>query len=459
MNDWIGLLLIFVLVLANGFFVAAEFALVSVRKTRIDQLVAEGSSNARVVKKITDQLDLYIAATQLGITMASLALGAVGERTLEHLVDPLVHVFVSGEGADATSTAISTAISFAIVTALHIVFGELAPKTLALQKAEATSLAIATPLRIFTIIFRPFIVGLNFLGNAVVRLFGLKPSSGHEQVHSPDELELLIEQAQGAGLLDATETEMLHRVFDFSERSAYEVMVPRVDMVAIATDAPLERVLIIFKREHYTRYPVYDGSTDNIVGVLHTKDMIAFLADQMAGAGRVFDIRKIMRPALAMPEGSSIEKVLAQMKATGNQMAILIDEYGGTAGIITIEDITEEIVGDVEDEFDVQYGRRFREMREEGSGTLLVSGRLPLDRLNERLNSKLESEFSSSVGGWLLGELGHLPDVGERVTVGDYQLEVVKLRGKRIESVRVVPVKAAVPVEVSSLPTIGGVAR
>lgn len=439
-----GLLILVVLVLANGFFVAAEFALVSVRGTRIEQLVEEGSSSARRVQQATKEIDRYIAATQLGVTICSLGLGAAAEPAVSRYIEGLVEgvLPVNFEFGFVTSGLIAGIIGFSLITFITIVFGELAPKTAALQRAEPFALNLIRPLQLFTILFRPIVWLLNLTGGAVLRLFGLRPGSGHEQVHSPEELEMLIEKAQGAGLLDATETEMLHRVFDFSERAGYEVMVPRIDMVAIDANAPLAKVLGIFRREHYTRYPIYDKSTDNIIGILHTKDMVAYLGDLQMGEAQPFDIRKLMRPPLAMPDGSSIERVLAQMKSTGNQMAILIDEYGGTAGIITNEDITEEIVGEVEDEFDMQYGRSYREVREEGGGTLLVSGRLTLDRLNERLNTHLTSEYSSSIGGWLLGELGHLPDVGEKVKLDDYEMEVVKLRGKRIESVRIVPMKA-----------------
>src|SRR5687767_924068 len=336
----ISLLAVLALVLANGFFVAAEFAIISVRKTRIDQLLAEGSRMARPVRRALENPDQFIAATQLGITMASLGLGWIGEPALAALIDPLM-ASLPGPISETTSHTISFAIAFSIITALHIVLGELAPKTVALQYPEQVSLVVAKPTELFLRVFRPFIQALNAMGWAVVRMFGMKAASGHGGVHSEEELKMLVTASQQAGVLEEEEEQMLHRVFHFAEFTAAEMMVPRTEMTAVPVDAPMNEVVDKVWRGRHTSLPVYRGELDDIVGIMLVPDLVRALASAPGN----FNVAAIAREALTVPETMKADELLKQMRRHRTHQAIVIDEYGGTAGLVTFERMMERIVG------------------------------------------------------------------------------------------------------------------
>ncbi|MBI5961480.1 MAG: HlyC/CorC family transporter, partial [Chloroflexi bacterium] len=352
----LGVLAIFALVFINGFFVAAEFSLVGARRTRLMQLADEGHAGARAAKQATEHLDSYIAATQLGITLASLGLGWIGEPALAHIIEPVLEFLLDEEPGHTVIQSVSVAVGFSIVTMLHIVLGELAPKSIALQRPEETSMIVARPTTWFLKVFRPVIYVMNAVGNGVVRLLGFEPASGHERVHSAEELGMLVRSSQEAGILDDSEGHLLQQAFDFSEIHIKEVMQPRISVDAIAFDTPLLDMLLRIARGHYSRYPVYEGSVDHVIGILHAKDLFNCLVDRPAlltGAEQL-DLRSILRPPLFFPEMAGVDRVLKQMQRTKRHIAIVLDEFGGMAGMATMEDILEELVGEVQDEFDME---------------------------------------------------------------------------------------------------------
>lgn len=428
-GDLLGVLAVLLLVAANGFFVASEFALVTVRRSRVEQLLAEGRAGAAALKRATHHLDAYIAATQLGITMASLALGWVGEPALAHLLEPLFHLIPPL--ATVGTHAVSAALSFATITALHIVLGELAPKSLALQRAEATALAVVLPLEGFYRVFRPAVVLLNAAGNLVVRAVGLQPATGEESVHSPEELKLLVATSRRAGLLAEQEQQMLNRVFDFAEIAAHEVMVPRTEMVCVPVEASLPEVVRIATEHGYSRFPVYEGDLDHIVGVVHIRDLLR--ATQ--GDRRRFDLRRVMRDPIVMPDVVKVDLLLNEMKRRKTRLVILIDEFGGTAGLVTMEGLLERIVGDVGDEFKAPEP----EISELEDGSTLIAGLTLIDEVNQRLGLNIDNSYYDTIGGYVFGAIGRRPEVGDEVHVDGRVLRVESLDGLRIAMVRLLP--------------------
>jgi CBS domain containing-hemolysin-like protein len=429
-----GLLAVFALVAANGFFVAGEFSLVKVRATRIDQLVAEGKGAARVVQSELTHLDNYIAATQLGITLASLALGWVGEPALAHLIDPLLE-WVAGANAHLLADGVAVAISFGLITLFHIVLGELVPKSIALQRSESTVLLVARPLYLFARIFRPIILLMNGIGNWVVGLLGLHPAGEHVSVHSVEELEMLVTQSREAGVLDKTEEVLLRRVFDFGDKAASQVMTPRTEITGVPSDATLDQLTDTAMRERYTRFPVYQDTLDNIVGVVHVKDLFGFVRTHPGDAG--FDVQKVMRPVLRVPETLHIEKLFPLMQGKKAHMVVVVDEYGGTAGIVTLEDIIEEIVGEVQDEFDTREKDRHPAIEVLPDGSSSVDGLLAVSDFAARFGVALDGTDYETIGGYVFGTLGRAPKLGDEVRIGPYQVVVEDLDNLRIARVRV----------------------
>ncbi|MDB5081115.1 MAG: HlyC/CorC family transporter [Chloroflexi bacterium] len=434
----LGLLAVFLLVALNGFFVAAEFALVKVRKTRIDQLVEEGKGSAKIVQNELSHLDNYIAATQLGITLASLALGWIGEPALAHLIEPLFDSVI-GKGAVELSHTIAFIFSFALITVFHIVLGELVPKSIALQRAEATSLFVARPLYIFAQVFKPFIKLMNNIGNAIVRLLGMRSANEHTSVHSVIELEMLVQESREAGVLDNQEEVMLRRVFDFGEKDAHQVMRPRTQVFGIPVDKNLDEVLDIVTREHYTRFPVFQGTIDNVIGVLHVKDLL----DRVHHQGN-FILQEILRPILKVPETIAIETLLEQMRSRQIHMALLIDEYGGTSGLVTLEDILEEIIGEVRDEFDTDKEDNRPEMETLEDGSSSVSGLLSLREFEEQFGVEFKDPEYETIGGYVFGQIGSSPTMGDKVDIFPYQLKVTELNELRIARLAVVKMSDSV---------------
>jgi len=435
METILGLLAVFFLVFMNAFFVAAEFSLVGARRTRIAQLAAEGNAGARSAQKAMEHLDAYIAATQLGITLASLALGWIGEPAVAHLFEPLLHLLPE-EAAVTVGHTITIAIAFALVTLLHIVLGELTPKSIALQRPEETAILISRPTTLFLSIFRPVIRLMNGVGNAVVRLLGFEPASEHAAVHSAEELEMLVHSSREAGLLQESEERLLRRVFDFSDIYVEEIMRPRVEVDAIAIDTPLGEMLDMIATGHHSRYPVYRESIDNVVGVLLTKDLMDALVKQpdlLANKDAIFPLESILRQPLFVPGTLTVDKLLEKMQQSKIHLAVVIDEYGGMAGVATMEDILEELVGEVQDEFDAETSP----IEAEGD-VAVVDGLVSVTDARERFGDPGLEPLSTTIGGYIAERLGRIPAVGDKVSFGSYDVCVEEMDGMRVARVRFV---------------------
>lgn len=423
----IGLVSVLLLVAANGLFVATEFAYVAVRRTRVEQLAESGHARAKLLLSSLHDLDNYIAATQLGITMASLALGWVGEPALARLIGPPVESVV-GSWAPAISHGVAVAISFALITTLHIVLGELAPKTLALQRSEATALWVAAPIAVFNRIFRPFIWLMNAAGRAVVRPFGIHPAHEHEASLDTDELELVIQASARAGLLSTSELLLARRALEFSAIQADQIMVPRTEVVAIDAEDPLSEILDIVAKHQHTRYPVFEGDLDHILGILDAKDLLALVR---SGSG---DWRALVRPAVAIPETVSVEVAVATMRARQVQILLLIDEHGGTSGILTADEVLYRLLGRW-----LGGARPGGEaVRPLAAGNFLVSGLALITDVEDATHAELADEDYDTVGGFVMARLGRIPHVGDRVRVPGYEFRVMAMDGRRVDRVLVV---------------------
>jgi CBS domain containing-hemolysin-like protein len=412
--------------LLNGFFVAAEFAIVKVRASQIELRAQAGSSMAKLAQHMLTHLDAYLSATQLGITLASLGLGWIGESVVSQIVINIMHFF-GFQGGEALAHRIALPISFAIITVLHIVFGELAPKSLAIQRSEATTLAITLPLRFFYYLFRPFIWILNGFANMVLRSMGIRPVHGAE-VHSAEELRLLFEQSAEGGVLMDSQHELIENVFEFNERLVKQIMVPRTRMVAIDVNIPEKELMEIIFEEGYSRLPVYNGSIDNIVGVLYVKDILSIMR-----LGEPIIIEKLMRPAYFVPETKKINRLLHQFQRRHMHMAIVTDEFGGVSGIVTIEDIIEELVGEIQDEYDeeVPIVERLSDFE------YRVNGAAPVSDANDYLPFHLpEGEDYETVGGLVTMIYGHIPEnLNEIADFNEYEIQVLEKSDRRVESV------------------------
>jgi CBS domain containing-hemolysin-like protein len=414
------------LVAANGFFVAAEFAIVTVRKTRIDQLIAEGVRRAAGVRDAISAPDRFIAATQVGITMTSLGLGWIGEPAVARTIEPLF-AYLPADWARASAHSIAFGISFALITSMHVVCGELAPKTIALQHAEKTALLVTAPTRLFMRAFWPFIALLNWLGTRLVGLLGLKPPSGHSMVHSEEELKMLVTASQEAGVLEEDEEQMLHRVFGFGDLTAGHVMVPRTEMNGIRADATLSQLIDQVARQPHAWLPVFGEGVDDIVGFLHVEDLFPAL-QRPAQSFRVTDY---LRAAVTVPETLKADDVLEEMKRHGTHHAVVIDEYGGTAGLVTFEGLMERIVGEVGSEFSA--GRTRISVLPDGSA--MLDGLALTTDVNEQFGLHIDEAVYTTVGGFVLGQLGRRARLGDRVDVQGRTFRVEALDGLRVARV------------------------
>ena len=416
------LAIVLALVVANGFFVAAEFSIVTVRKTRVDQLIAEGQMGARAVRRAVSDPDGYIAATQLGITMASLGLGWVGEPVLAALIEPVFGI-MPVRLAQATAHAVAVAVAFATVTALHIVLGELAPKTIALERPEATALLVVKPTEIFMKVFRPFIRLLNGAGRAVVNMLGLRSRGGHAMVHSEEELKMLVTASQEAGVLEEGEEQMLHRVFSFADLTAGQIMVPRTELVAVEVGTPRGVLIEQVANAQHTRLPVYEKDLDHIVGMLHVIDLVKALGRPDAG----IDVTALARETLTVPETLNASDLLAEMRRRRVREAVVIDEYGGTAGVVTFESLMERIGGEFE------AGAARIAVRPDASAD--IDGLALVTDVNAQFGLHIDEEEYSTVGGYVLGRLGRQPRVGDTVEVEGRRMRVEALDGLRVARV------------------------
>jgi CBS domain containing-hemolysin-like protein len=424
------ILALLLLVLANGFFVAAEFSLVSVRRTRIAELVAKGSRSARWVQKAIDDPDSVIAATQLGITLASLGLGWIGEPVLAQLLEPIVTLLPESIRS-TVSHGLSAGLAFAIITFLHVVIGELAPKSVALQNPERVSLLVAQPTIWIEWLFKPFIWVLNGAGNALLRLFGVQPAAGHEMLHSITELKMLVRASAEGGVVKLSEEEMLRAIFDFRDTFVRQVMVPRTEMVAVPTDLTAEKLIAIFAQNPYTKVPVYESDLDQILGIVYLKDVLG----ETHGKSKIAKIaNELMRPAIFVPEAARVSTLLDQFRTSRQHIAIVLDEYGGTAGVVTLEDLIEEIVGVIGEPFDTET-----EIQPLPDGSSLIDGLTSIDEINEHFSLSLVDPHYDTIAGFILGRLGRLAKVGDSIDAGGVRLGVEAMDGLRIERVSLTP--------------------
>ncbi|MCX2452703.1 hemolysin family protein [Pedobacter sp. PLR] len=417
--------LTFFLVALNGFFVAAEFAIVKVRASQIEIKAKSGSRVANIAKYITQHLDGYLAATQLGITLASLGLGWVGESVMHSLIHDMLAGFNFSE---VYITSISTAIAFLFITVMHIVFGELAPKSIAIQRPVATTLFIAVPLQAFYLIFRPFIWVLNGFANMILKVFGISTVGGHESVHSTEELHYLLDQGKESGALDTNEHELIKNVFDFNERVVKNIMVPRTKISGIELSTPPAAVIDKIIGDGYSRLPVYDGIIDKIIGIIHAKDILPLLASK-----KDWVLQDIIRKPYFVPETKKINDLLSELQQKRIQIAIVIDEFGGTAGMVTLEDIVEEIVGEIQDEYDEE-----KPTVEKISETeFIINAYATVYDVNEHLPHDLpEDEDFDTVGGLVSHAFGKIPEVGDSEECYGYLFTILKKTEQNIETIK-----------------------
>ncbi|TSA83736.1 HlyC/CorC family transporter [Deinococcus detaillensis] len=428
MNDWFGVGILFLLVLLNGFFVAVEYALVSVRHTRIDQLAEAGSGAARTVQRVLAHLDQYIAAVQLGVSMMSLLIGFIAEPAIEHLSHPL---FTAIGVPDAWLTPFSFGLAFILSTTLHIVFGELVPKSAALQRSERFAMLLAPPLVAFTAVFKPVIFVLNAFGRGVLRLFGFQPVAGHHTSYSEEEIRMIVSASSREGVLEEDERELVYNVFDLSDTVVRSVLTPRGDMVVADGSAPIRRLLELSTEHGYSRVPVYQDTPDNIVGVAHTSDVLQHLEelDQMT-------VAQLMRPTFYVPESMSIKDLLTKMRQRKSHLAIVVDEFGGTSGLVTLEDALEEIVGEIYDETDEEEVSPVVEISE---GVYMMDASLTVDQAEAFLGDALEDEEGEfeTLAGFVTNHFGDIPEIGAEFVHEGWTFRVEEADERRVSKVLV----------------------
>ncbi len=425
-----NLLMIAILIAFTAFFVSYEFAIVKIRSTRIDQLVAEGSRNAVAAKTIVTNLDEYLSACQLGITVTALGLGWLGEPTVELILHPLL---VKLNMPESVSSITSFILAFASVTFIHVVVGELAPKTFAIQKAETITLIFARPMMLFYKIMYPFIKALNGSARMITGLFGLKPASKHETAHSEEELQIIISESYKSGEINQSEYKYVNNIFEFDDRNANEIMVPRTEIVAFDISQTLDECLKIVTEENYTRYPVIDGEKDNIVGMVNMKEVFT---EYIKGKNVETSIEEYVRPVIQVIETIPIHDLLVKMQKDRVHMSILIDEYGGTAGLVTVEDILEEIVGEIRDEFDAD---EVPEINKIGPNKTIVDGKVLINEINDLLGLDIDESDIDTIGGWILSEKMEVSE-GDTISYKDYEFKVLEVDGYHIKSLEIVKI-------------------
>ena len=414
----VELVAVVLLILLNAFFVAGEYALVTVRRTRVKELADEGSRTARSVVKITSDPPHFIAAMQLGVTLTSLAIGALGERVLSEFFDQWL------------ATVLAVLLAFLIITFLHVVVGELVPKGIALSYSERVALAVSAPVRLFFFVFKPLIWVLQRSSELAQRAIGIDPSFSEGVAHSEAELKMLLEVSTEHGEIEKDEREMLYKVFDFAEKEVADVMVPRPDVAGLAIDLAPEEAMAAMLEAPYTRYPVYRETLDDIVGILHVRDLVASFHN---GGGGAVALADLLRAPYVVPETKDLGALLADFRRTSQHIAVVVDEYGATAGIVTLEDLLEEIVGDIEDEFDLP-----NELVERLSETTVrIDGSFTIDDFNEEFGTGLETEDFHTVAGFVFGHLGRAAEVGDEVAEDQVRFRVLETSGSRIQRLEV----------------------
>lgn len=419
----IKILAVLFLVVANGFFVAVEFALVSVRRSRIETLAARGKNSAHAVLHALDHLDTMLSACQFGITLASLALGAVGESTLAHLIEPVIQRMVSAPASSLISHSIAVAIALAIITYLHLVLGEYAPKAMAIEKAEVISLATARSMQLFYRTFKPFIWLINYSGIKLLKTFGINFRPGHHTVYTDEELRHLIT----SGNFETEERELIHNVFEFSDLTAREVMIPRTKVVTLDLNSGFVEVVNQFQLSGYSRLPVYQEKFDNIIGIVHSKDVMGYTLRP-----EEFDLKELLRPPVFIPDSAKLGNVLSRMQRDRIHLAIIVDEHAGVEGILTLEDLLEEIVGEIEDEHDEAEATALG-----GENGLSLDAGLSVREANRKFNLSLpESDDYTTIAGFLIAEAGRLLNQGDAVEHDGSRFTVERVASRRITQVK-----------------------
>ena len=407
-----------VLILLNAFFVAAEYGLVTARRTRMVELHHQGNRRARAALRITGDPPQFIAAMQLGVTLTSLAIGALGEHALSQEFDKWMATFLA------------ILIAYVLLTFFHVVIGELVPKGVALGHAEGTALWVAAPVRAFFAVFKPLIWVLRRSTDGVLRLLGLEEPGAHRDPLSEAELRMLLSRSSQEGEIEHEEQQMIDKVFVFGDKEAADVMVPRPEVVAVSITLPPEQALASVLDSPYTRYPVYRETLDDVIGVLHIRDLFSVLHERGLTSVK---LEELLRPAYVVPETKDLATLLQDFRRTNNHFAVVVDEYGGMAGICTLEDLLEEIVGEIEDEFDVAE----EQIEQVDDDTYRLDGMFPIDQFNERFGTDLPDEDFHTVGGFVFGQLGRAPEIGDDVSYDGLQFDVLEVDGSRIERMAV----------------------
>jgi len=416
---FLQILVVLLLVLGNAFFVAAEYALVTARRTRLMELARQGSRRARIALRIMDSPVRFIGTVQLGITAFSIALGAVGEPIVERWVDEPI-----------LSHGVAFLLAFAVVTYLHVTLGELVPKAIALTRNESTALWVALPIEAVYLASYPLVWFLQESSNAFTRLFGIQPAPAGVVAHTEEDIRHIVAAAEDTGVIEEQEEEMVYKIFDFADKEVHEVMVPRPEVVAISIDLPPQECLAAVIDSPYTRYPVYRGSLDDVVGILHVRDLFSALWDR--GIDNV-EIEELVRPAHVVPETKDLAAMLAEFRRVNQHMALVLDEYGSFEGIVTLEDLLEEIVGEIEDEYDLPD----ESVERLEDGRIRIHGTFPIDDFNELFGQELPLEDYHTVAGFVFGRLGRAAETGDEVHHNGLRFEVVEVDGQRIERLEV----------------------
>jgi len=420
----------FLFVLVNGFFVLAEFSLMKIRKTRLEELVQQGNGRAELALRVVSSFDTYLGATQLGITLASLGLGWLGEPAISALLEPVLFAYFPG--STWLLTTLSIVIGFTIITFLHIVVGELVPKSMAIQRSESMALLCVWPLYIFHKLGYPIILLFNYAAKALMLAMGIKPANEADLAHSEEELRMIVSASHRGGVLNQMESDLIDNVFDFADRIAREVMVPRQDMICLFADDSYEDNLKVVRQTNHTRYPLCLDDKDHVIGIVHLRDLMDL---ELCNADKK-DVRTIMREILVVPEGMSVAKLLQIMRRKRIHLSIVVDEYGGTAGLVALEDIIEEIVGDIQDEHDAIIQAEIQRMPDD---SYEFDGRVLFDDVAELLDIRLEEHEEDTIGGYIFGLLGRRPEIGDAVNIGQYGFSVLQVTGFRIVRVKAVP--------------------
>ncbi|MCS0789651.1 hemolysin family protein [Cytobacillus firmus] len=429
--DILNLVFIAILIALTAFFVTSEFAIVKIRSSRIDQLIEEGNKNAIAAKKVISNLDEYLSACQLGITITALGLGWLGEPTIEHLLRPVINSFGL---PSSISHVISFSIAFAFITFLHVVVGELAPKTLAIQKAEAVTLLTTRPLIWFYRVMYPIIWALNGSARLLTSMFGLKPASEHELAHSEEELRIILSESYESGEINQSEFKYVNKIFEFDNRIAKEIMVPRTEIVSLSKDDTLEDFLQIVQEEKFTRYPIIDGDKDHIIGMANIKEVMTDLIMNRELSSSTLE--SYIRPIIRVIDSIPIHELLLKMQKERIHMAILMDEYGGTSGLVTVEDIIEEIVGEIRDEFDMDEVPMVRKMEE---GQYIIDSKVLVSEVNDLLGTGINDEDIDTIGGWILTE-NYEAKQGDMIEHENYRFKILDMEEHHIKYIEVTAV-------------------